>query len=467
MSMIANQRGRDVDYILGSVYVALLLIGWLMIYSTSAPADSSLMPSFSTLHGKQSIWILVSLAGVSATLLIPFVFWRNFSFVIYFASLLLLIAVLFFGKEIKGAQSWFSIGSFTFQPAEFAKLATALAVASFTSSTGFKISDRRALLIGVALFLLPGALILLQPDAGSTLVFFSFFLLFYRLGLWSGYYILFFSVVALFVLSTIYGPLFVLTLLLLVGSTFLLYQLQFSSRVYLPIFVSTLFAAIVASRYYDQPMWALIVNGIVFATLATWIFLKRKFNIAGVAVAIVAGAAIFSYSSRFLVNNLLEPHQRERINVWLLPDKADPRGALYNVIQSKVAIGSGGLIGKGFHEGSMTKLNYVPEQSTDFIFCTIGEEQGFIGVVIFLLLYAFFIGRIFYLAEASRKPFIRNYGFILGGILFFHFFINISMTMGLVPIIGIPLPFLSYGGSSIIFFSLMIGIFLRLQMDDR
>lgn len=467
MNVVANQRGRNIDYILGSVYLALLLIGWLMIYSTSAPVDSSLLPSFATLHGKQAIWVIVSMAAIGATLLIPLAFWRNFSFIIYFISLVLLVAVLFFGKEIKGAQSWFSIGGMTFQPAEFAKLAAALAMASFTSSTSFKITDRRALLTGIGLFMLPALLILLQPDAGSTLVFLSFFLLLYRLGLWSGYFVLLFSVIGLFVLSTIYSPLFVVIILLLLASTFLFYQLQFSSRSYLLIFIGALMASVVVSRIYNQPMWALAVNGAAFLTLVTWVFLKRKFNIAAMAVGVVLCASLFSYSSKFLVNNLLEPHQRERINVWLLPEKADPRGSLYNVIQSKVAIGSGGMLGKGFHEGSMTKLNYVPEQSTDFIFCTIGEEQGFIGVLIFLVLYAFFIGRIFYLAEGSRKPFTRNYGFIIGGILFFHFFINIGMTMGLVPIIGIPLPFLSYGGSSIIFFSLMIGIFLRLHIDDR
>ncbi len=467
MTLIVSKRSKSFDWITTSIYLALIFIGWLMIFSASASQDSSWVPSLRELHGKQLLWIIISLVGLASTLLIPFVFWRNFSFVIYFIAIILLVAVLIFGKEIKGAQSWFSVGSFTFQPAEFAKLATALAVASFTASTNFKVSDRRALLTGIALFLLPAALILLQPDAGSTLVFFSFFILFYRLGLWHGFFILLFSAIGLFILSTIYGPLLVVTLLLLLGSSFLFYQLQFSSILYLVIFTVALISSVIISDFYGKAWWALAVNLGVFLTLALYVFLQKKFKLAGIIIPLIMGGTIFSYSTDFLVNNFLESHQQERINVWLQPGKADPRGSLYNVIQSKVAIGSGGLMGKGFGQGSMTKLNYVPEQSTDFIFCTVGEEQGFLGIFTLLILYAIFIGRIFIQSDQSRKPFIRNYGFVLGGILFFHYFINVGMTMGLVPIIGIPLPFLSYGGSSLIFFSLMVGIYLRLQMDDR
>jgi rod shape determining protein RodA len=438
-----------------------------MIYSSSSTSTSSWLPSLSHLYGKQLFWIIISLSSLLATLLIPFTFWRNFSFVIYFLSILLLIAVLIFGKEIKGAQSWFSLGDFTFQPAEFAKMATALALAAFTASTNFKISDRQSLGTGILLFLVPGALILLQPDAGSTLVFMSFFILLYRLGLWHGYYIILFSALALFILSTVYGPSFVILVLLILASIFLFYNLHLASVMYLLIFVACLISSVIISDLYDRRIWAMILNGLVFFTLSSITLLHKKFNIIGIVTPLVVGGALFTYSTNFIINNFMEAHQRERINVWLQPSKCDPRGSLYNVIQSKVAIGSGGFYGKGFSEGSMTKLNYVPEQSTDFIFCTVGEEQGFLGVLALLVLYAVFIGRIFILSEDSRKPFIKNYGYALGGILFVHYSINIGMTMGLVPIIGIPLPLLSYGGSSLIFFSLMIGIFLRLQLDDR
>ena len=467
MTVVVSKRGKSFDWITAAIYFALVIIGWLMIYSATSTADTRWVPSFSDLHGKQLLWIIVSLAGLSATLLIPFVFWRNFSFVIYFFSIILLVAVLVFGKEINGARSWFSLGIFTFQPAEFAKLATALAVASYASSTTFKINDRKAFLTGMALFLVPALLILIQPDAGSTLVFFSFFILFYRLGLWNGYFILFFTAMALFIFSTIYGPLAVILILSIIGSCFLFYNLQLSTLPYLLIFAASLITTIIVSYFYNAEKWALIINGVVFLIMALLTFLNKKFRLIGIILPFVLGGALFAYSTNFLIHNFLEPHQQERINVWLQPSKADPRGSLYNVIQSKVAIGSGGWSGKGFSEGSMTKLNYVPEQSTDFIFCTVGEEQGFIGVFAVLILYAILIGRIFLLSDQSRKPFTKNYGYILGGILFFHFFINVGMTMGLVPIIGIPLPFLSYGGSSLIFFSLMVGVFLRLQMDDR
>ena len=467
MTIRVSKRGKSFDWITASIYLALLFIGWLMIYSATATADTTWVPSLSELHGKQLLWILISLVGISATMLVPFAFWRNFSFIIYFLSILLLIAVLIFGKEINGAQSWFSIGGFTFQPAEFAKLATALAVASYTSSTNFKIKDQKALLTGIALFLVPALLILLQPDAGSTLVFLSFFILFYRLGMWAGFFIIVLSALTIFILATIYGPMLVVVLLLILANGLLFYNLQLSSMFYLVIFLASLISSLVISDLYDKMIWALIINGAVFVMMILIVLLKKNFKLVSIIIGIVLGGVAFAYSTNFLLNNLLESHQRERITVWLQPGKADPRGSLYNVIQSKVAIGSGGLMGKGFSQGSMTKLNYVPEQSTDFIFCTVGEEQGFLGVLALLMLYAIFIGRIFSISEKSRKPFIRNYGYIFGGLLFFHYFINIGMTMGLVLIIGIPLPFLSYGGSSLIFFSLMVGVFLRLQLDDR
>ena len=467
MSIALSKRQKSFDWITFSIYLALMFIGWLMIYSVSSTADSSWAPSLSSLHGKQLLWIAVSLASVMAIMLIPFIFWRNFSFLIYFLSIILLIAVLIFGKEINGAQSWFSIGAFTFQPSEFAKLGTALAMAAYTASTNFKISDRRALLTGIGLFVAPAVLILLQPDAGSALVFSAFFIILYRLGLWHGYYIFFFSAVTIFILATIYGPLFVAILLLILSSSILFYNLQLASPLYLVVFAGSLISAVIIAQMYDRPLWALAINGIVFVLLAVLTTLNKKFKLIGIISLMVIGGAALAFSTDFLVNNVLPAHQKDRIIAWLQPSNSDPRGSLYNIIQSKVAIGSGGLFGKGFAEGSMTKLNYVPEQGTDFIFCTVGEEQGFLGVLTLLILYAIFIGRIFIISEQSRKPFIRNYGYILGSILFVHFFVNVGMTMGLVLIIGIPLPFLSYGGSSLIFFSMMVGIFLRLQLDVR
>ena len=304
MTVLLSKRRKSFDWISFTIYLALVSIGWLMVYSSSAGEDASWFTDLSQLHSKQLLWIIISVCGLFATLLIPFAFWRNFSFVIYFISIVVLVAVLLFGTEIKGAQSWFSLGGFTFQPAEFAKLATALAVAAFTASNSFNISNRRSLLTGIGLFILPASLILIQPDAGSTLVFFSFFILFYRLGLWHGYFILFFSALALFILSIVYTPMLVAAILMILGSSILFYNLEISSAIYLLLLVASLISAVVISDFYDKPVWSLLINGVVFIVLILIQVWRKKFKLAGLVIPIVLGGILFAYSTDFLINNL-------------------------------------------------------------------------------------------------------------------------------------------------------------------
>lgn len=463
---LIQQRGNQPDWLLISLYIVITSIGWLMIYSASVGTDDVALFDMSRVHGRQFLWMGVSALCILTTLVIPYTFWRNFSFLFYFLALLVLVLVLILGNEVKGARSWFSFGPFSFQPTEFAKFATILAVSFYTASSRFKIGQIRSLATAIGLFMLPSALILLQPDAGSSLIFLSFFILLYRLGLWAGYYIIILSMILLFISSVIYGSIAVVSVITALGAIISFANLNKSARVYTLLTSLSLLTLMAIAFYYGRPMWALYISALALVLCLGHGVVRNEWRTVGITAGLIFIGSVFAFSTDLLIHRVLEPHQQERINVWLQPSKCDPRGSLYNVIQSKVAIGSGGLTGKGFNQGSMTRFNFIPEQSTDFIFCTVGEEQGFVGVVVLLLLYASFIGRLLISAENSRKNYTRNYGYAFAGVLFFHFVINIGMTMGLVPIIGIPLPFLSYGGSSLIFFSLALGVYLRLKLDD-
>jgi rod shape determining protein RodA len=436
-----------------------------MIYASSYQEDVSFY-SFHTIHGKQLLWIALSFVFLFLAYLLPLPFWRNFSFLIYLIAIVLLVAVLFIGTEIKGARSWFSLGPFTFQPAEFAKFSTLLAVSAYFGSNAFQIKNIRSLLTGIAIIVIPPLLILFQPDAGSALVFIAFFILLYRIGFSQIFYLIFFILASLFILTILYGRFSVLLFVISIAHLILIYNTKKPLKTYLVILLLAVFSADFILSYYNLKNVVLILNGIMLFSLLLMTFMKRNFNLSVFVFSSFLISMMYVFSVNLLFENYLEKHQQERINVWLRPDKCDPRGSLYNVIQSKVAIGSGGVGGKGYLNGTMTKLNYVPEQSTDFIFCTIGEEQGFLGVFALLVLYIFFILRIIYLAENCRRTLTKYYGYGFASILFIHFFINIGMTMGLAPIIGIPLPFISYGGSSLIFFSMMFAVFIRYLAED-
>ena len=411
--------------------------------------------------GRQTIWLVISLVLFILTLNIEWNFWNTFAYPIYGVSLFLLVMVLIIGSDIKGARSWFSLGPVSFQPSEIAKLGTCLAIASYLSFNKNDIQNTRVLLTTFALFLVPFGLIMLQSDLGSGLVFFSFFMLLYRKGLPGYLYIIGFSLIGIFIVSFMVGSFNVLVMTLLVTFALLMWYLDASLKT-IGIVVGGLMATYIAYlANFEAGVW-------IIPTIAAGIsiylnYKKRNYKILNFVVPVLLFANVLSFSTNWAFENFLKPHQKDRINVWLRPELCDPRGSLYNLIQSKMAIGSGGFQGKGFLKGEMTKLKYVPEQSTDFIFSTIGEEQGFIGCFSVILLFTLLITRCVIIAERSRLEFFRNYAYGVAGILFVHFLINIGMTIGIMPVIGIPLPFISKGGSSLAAFTILVAIMIKMD----
>ena len=406
-----NNVFNNIDWTLVIIYLVLVLMGWLNIYAAVYNEDHKSIFDLSQSYGKQMLWIITSLFIGLVILLTDARFFSTFAYLIYGITILSLIAVLLVGSEVSGSKSWFGIGGFRLQPAEFAKFATNLAIARFFSGQHINVKDFKTRVIPLILLGIPGLLILLQNDTGSALVYSSFILVLYRMGM-SGNLLLAGALVVIIALST-----------LMVGH----------------IYVSGLLV---------------IMAGLLFA------FMKRnRRNIINLLALLALGIG-FTFSVEYVVENFLEEHQKTRINV-LLGKELDLKGAGYNVNQSKIAIGSGGFLGKGYLNGTQTKYNFVPEQSTDFIFCTVGEEWGFVGSLVIIVLFLYFLIRIVNLAERQRSDFSRIYGYGVAAILFFHFMINIGMTIGLVPVIGIPLPFFSYGGSSLWAFTILLFIFIK------
>ncbi len=368
-------------------------------------------------YGKQALWIGLALLLAFVIMIIDAKFFSAFAFWIYALIIVVLIGVLLFGKTVAGSKSWFQIGSFAIQPAEFAKFATALALAKYLSRLNLNMNLLKTKLRAIAIIMIPSFLILMQNDTGSALVYFAFILVLYREGLSGAFIVLGLVVAILFVLTLLYGKIY------------------------------------------------MIIGLAVFAALA--IFLSRKLR---KKYKLVIGAfllsAMFVFSVNYAFEEVLQTHQRNRIKI-LLGMMHDPKGVGYNVNQSKIAIGSGGFTGKGFKQGKLTRYHFVPEQSTDFIFCTVGEERGFVGSVILLALFVALLIRIVLLAERQRSDFSRIYGYGVASILFFHFMVNIGMTIGLMPVVGIPLPFFSYGGSSLWAFTILVFIFIKQDANRR
>ena len=396
------------------IYLALVMIGWFSIFSAKYNEAHPSIFDFSMEYGKQLIWIGIALLFGFIILLIDAKFFNAFSLWIYFAVLATLVAVLVYGKATKGAMSWIEFGPVKFQPSEFAKMATALALAGYLDRLDVDITKRKDYLVSAALILIPMALVLMQNDTGSALVFVSFIFVLYREGMPYAGWIMVFAVIAI--------VLFIFTLV------------------------------------WSQKVMYIILGSLFILTLAYYLLTKKKHIVRMIGVFIVMFGFVFSVNYAF--NKVLQQHQQNRILV-MLGQLDDPKGVGYNVHQSKIAIGSGGFSGKGFLEGTQTKYDFVPEQHTDFIFCTVGEEGGFVGTSIVVMLYVALLLRIITLAERQRSTFSRVYGYAIAGIIFMHFAINIGMTIGLMPVIGIPLPFLSYGGSSMLAFTIMLAIFVK------
>ena len=408
---------NKIDWITVVLYIAILLFGWLNIYAACYDESHAAIFDFSTKHGKQLIWIGLAIIAILGVMLTDQHFFSTTAYFIYSAIIILLVVTLLIGKVTKGGQSWIDFGSFKLQPSEFAKFATALALAKYMIATDLDYRQLRTKIAVWTLILIPMALILLQHDTGSALVFAGFLLPLYREGMSAN--ILVFGLVAaiLFVVALLINKYIIIGVLLVIGLFYLFVWLNKRTRLHY--------------------IWT---------------------------IAIFLGCSIFTLSVDFAFENILEPHQRDRIYV-LLGKTVDEKGSGYNVNQSKIAIGSGGFAGKGFLNGTITKADFVPEQETDFIFCTVGEEWGFMGSAIVIAAYMALLLRLVYLAERQYSRFSRFYGYSVASILFMHFLINIGMVLGLVPVIGIPLPFFSYGGSSLVAFTLLLFIFLRLDQE--
>lgn len=411
---------QNVDWPLLLLYAILVVAGWLNIYAAVYDPENRSLFDLDVQYGKQVMWIGISAAVAGVILFTDGKMFPAFAMYIYGFMILLLIATIFIGAEIKGSHSWIRLGSFSIQPAELAKFATCLALARYLSDVNIKMEKLQTRLICAAIIALPMVIILLQNETGLAIVYAAFVFVLYREGLPGGFLLLGFALALLFILSLVL------------------------ERTYL-------FAAI----------------GVV-AILAFLFFGKRRFS-RFVKVAAVAGLAIaFTFSVNYIFTKVLKPHQRIRIDALLgnideSNRKEAEKGILYNVNQSKIAIGSGGLLGKGWTKGTQTKYDFVPEQDTDFIFCTVGEEWGFIGSTTIIFLFMFLILRIIYIAERQKAPFTRIYAYGVASILFFHLMVNIGMTLGLMPVIGIPLPFFSYGGSSLLGFTILLFILIRLD----
>ncbi|WP_247231571.1 rod shape-determining protein RodA [Telluribacter sp. SYSU D00476] len=417
--MARNQTlTQNLDWIAVLIYILCVMMGWFNIYAAvySPEVPTSI---FDMAHnaGKQLMWIGTTVLLIIAILVIDHKFYDTFAYIIYGFVILLLIAVLFIGADINGSHSWIKIGAFSIQPAEFAKLGTSLALAKYLSDPTVSLTRSWKEYLPIAGFIgAPSLLILLSNETGSMLVFAAFAIMLYREGLPG----------IIPAVGIIMAVLVVMTLL-----------------------VSN---------------WFIVAGIVIIAGLIIWFMPKATRRQGGLLATLVVAFIMIGVvvGVDFFINNVLQKHQRSRIMVLVDPD-SDPRGAGWNVIQSKIAIGSGRLIGKGFLEGTQTKFDFVPEQSTDFIFCTVGEEHGFIGAAIVVVLFMGLIARLVILAERQRTRFARVYGYCVAGIMFFHFMINIGMTIGLMPVIGIPLPFFSYGGSSLWSFSILLFIFLKID----
>ncbi len=406
-----NNIVGKIDWWLLAIYLILAAIGISTIYAAAFNENNPSIFDMSQHYGKQALFLVLSLFMGLIIMLIDAKFFNTFAYVIYGISILLLIYVLVAGSTIAGSRSWIQFGGFSFQPSEFAKFGTALAVAHYLGDINTDFSKFKTQMIAYALVLFPMMLVLLQGDAGSALVFLVFILVFYREGMSGNILLIGLGAVVLFLLTL-----------------------------------------------YFSKWYVLIGLAVLFAVMM--FFIERNKKNIWKLIAIFSVAAVMVFSVDFFFYKVLKQHQRTRINIILGVEK-DIYGVGYNLHQSKIAIGSGGFSGKGYMQGTMTKYNFVPEQHTDFIFCTIGEEFGFIGSFVLLSLYLALLMRIIWLAERQRSSFSRIYGYAIASIIFFHLFVNIGMTIGLMPVIGIPLPFLSYGGSSLLMFSLMFFVFLK------
>ena len=493
MRELGGHRGRGlaktIDWKLVIYYLLLILIGWANIYASVQSSEPSSIFDWGCRSGKQFVWIMTSfgLAGIILFVLSPRVY-EGFSLPIYLFTLLLLVAVIFLGIEVKGSRSWFEFGPIRFQPAEISKISTSLMLATVMSQLGYRIGRMKDFILTALIILVPMGIIVMQSETGSALVYIGFIFMLYREGL-SGWLIFMVGMaILLFILTLTASPFTAILVMAGVGSMCIcLYSGRFKwwlligvPAIVMMAFVPSILGSLagtpeevvegavenVSIFSKIKPLYILLaVLGCLLPVGAYRAFRQRNM-FSQLALVAMVGGTLLVFSADFIFNNVLQDHQRKRIEV-LLGMKEDPSGVGYNVNQSKIAIGSGGVFGKGYLNGTQTTYGFVPEQSTDFIFCTVGEEWGFVGCTAVILLYVLLIWRIVKNAERSREAFTRIYGYCVACCIFMHLFINIGMTIGLMPVIGIPLPLVSYGGSSLWAFTILIFIFIALDRNER
>lgn len=467
-----KQRGANIllslDWPVMLIYTLLIFMGWFNIYAACYDDTHNNIFDFGMRYGKQLLWIGVSYVIVVLIMASNHRLYSMLAYLIYGVLILGLMAVLVVGTKTNGARSWFELGNIKIQPAEFAKFATALAMSKLMSAYNFDIKKTSNFFMAVGIFALPAVLILLQPDMGSVLVYFSMIFVFYREGL-SGIFLWLVAMgIAIFV-TTLQYPLGVVMIGLVVVAGIWCLAFRRNLLEVLTGFggLAVVIGIFVVVNHYllsdHFEIHHIIVGSCLLALpgILIYSYIKRDWTISYIWLGLIA-CFVVVFSVDFVFNNIMTDHQQTLIRVFLGLE-VDPKGTGYNVEQSKIAIGSGGLFGKGYLQGTQTKFNFVPEQATDFIFCTVGEEWGFVGSMVVICLFLTLILRIIYLADLQRAAFARIYGYCVASILFFHVAINVGMTIGLVPVIGIPLPFFSYGGSSLWSFTILLFIFVRMD----
>lgn len=503
--MIENSthKRQSVDWALIGVYLLLIVIGWLNIFAATHTSEPGSLLDFHGRAGKQFVWILTALGlAVLILFVLPPRLWEGLCIPFYVFVLGLLVLVIFVSSDVKGSHSWFDLGPIRFQPAEISKISTSLVLSWLVSQQNFKITKLKDFILACLVIGVPMLVIVAESETGSALVYAGFIFVLYREGL-SGWWLgLIGLVIALFVGTLTMGPYWSILLLaavLLACNAFMgkgpigkkllwsgIFVLVMALLPGLMDWLCTLVNAHIEwmaqriwvpessdnGRYFwsfllkVKPIYILLALGFASLPILGYKAYRKRETFLGISIAAFVVGVLLVFSTDYIFQNVLQDHQRSRIEV-LLGMKEDLAGAGYNVNQSKIAIGSGGLLGKGFLQGTQTTFGFVPEQSTDFIFCTVGEEWGFVGCLVVIALYVFLIARIILDAERCRGHFTRTYGYCVASCIFMHLFINIGMTVGLMPVIGIPLPLLSYGGSSLWAFTILIFIFLALYRDEK
>jgi len=470
----------SIDWLTILIVLSIMVCGWFSICGASADLENPDLFSFATRPGKQMVWIICAIVLGAVMLFITENFYNSYAYIVYILLLLLLLVTIFVAKDTKGSRSWLNLGPVSLQPAEFAKFATALALAKFVDRFDFNPQHLGDIVKACAVFVIPMILIVAQNETGSALVYLAFLLVLYREGMTGSVLFLGFCAILFFILEIKFSPVsfgdqpfklgtwLVLTIIQLLETLmiWLLSKDRSLTFTVLGIGLGGMLIGLAVSLSIIPFKVTLLQVALIVMTSAYIVFRALK-DMASRYILVAAFAVCsvgYLFSVDYAFNKILQPHQRTRINV-ILGLEDDPKGAGYNVNQSLIAIGSGGLTGKGFMKGTQTKLKYVPEQDTDFIFCTVGEEQGFKGSVFVLLLYLSLLLRLIFLAERQSSVFGRVYGYSVVCILLFHLFINIGMVLGITPVIGIPLPFFSYGGSSLWGFTILLSVFLRIDCE--